>query len=245
MSEIQGAFEQSLHKVDYEFFCDEGPDATFRVLRFHLVEGLNETFEMRLELLTDSLDAAVEEFMSAACELQISRADSVRSVYGIISTMEYLGQTEDRLVVGLTVVPACTLLRQQTRSRIFQEMSVQDVLDEVLSEALGQYSRTFDAGTQARGTAVREYCVQYNESEWDFVTRLLEEEGINYAFVHDPDQGHEVLTLFYENDDYQEMLNLDGSNIFPIITDRPHMADLESFQGFSFTQRLTHSKAMA
>jgi type VI secretion system secreted protein VgrG len=239
----QTKFDTSLHKVDYEFFCDEGPDAQFRVYRFHLVEGINETYEMRLELVTEDLSADVELFLSAACELTIARDEHIRNQFGIISSVEYVGRSEDRLIVALTIVPACALLRQQTRSRIFQEMSVIDVVSEVLGDGLGAYSRTFDVGSAARGTEVRDYCVQYNESEWDFVTRLLEEEGINYAFVQDPDAGHEVLTLFHENDDYPDMFNIDGTNTLPIIVDRPDIADVESLQTFTLTKRLTSTSA--
>src|SRR5690606_11343133 len=137
------------------------------------------------------------------------------------------------------VVPALHLLGQQTHSRIFQDMSVLEILDEVLGTELGQYGRTLDKGSEARGTAPRDYCVQYRESDLDFCVRLMEEEGISYHFVHDEGTGHEVLTLTYENEDFTEIQNVDGTTVVPIIVQRPETADLESIRNLDFLQTLT------
>jgi type VI secretion system secreted protein VgrG len=77
------------------------------------------------------------------------------------------------------------LLRHRFGSRIFQEMNVQQIVEKVFTDA-GLGAERFRWELQG-SYETREYCVQYQESEWDFVSRLLEDEGIFYFFEHGPD----------------------------------------------------------
>lgn len=245
MAHDGGGLDQGvLFKVSYDFICDEGPGGDFHVYRVRFMEEINGCFDLDLDLITEELSADTDEFLGAAMQLDICRGEHIRTVYGIISAVDYIGRSEDNLYVNVRVVPAFHLLGQQTHSRIFQEMSVQDILSEVLGEELGQYSRTFDAGTQSRGTTPRDYCVQYRESDFDFCVRLMEEEGISYHFVHNDDEGHEVLTLRYENEDYTEIFNVDGTAVVPIVVNRPELGDRESIRNLDFIQSMTTTKSM-
>ncbi len=226
-------------KAQGDFMCDEGPSGDFHVYRMRLMEEINGCYDLDLDLVTDELTADTDQFMGAAIQLDICRGEHIRTVYGIVIAVDYIGRSEDNLFVNIRVVPAFHLLGQQTHSRIFQDMSVLEILDEILGEELGQYSRTLDKGAESRGTSPRDYCVQYRESDLDFCVRLMEEEGISYYFVHDEDTGHEVLTLAYENGDYTEVANVDGTAVIPIIVQRPETADLESIRNLDYLQSLT------
>src|SRR5690606_27456532 len=98
-----------------------------------------------------------------------------------------------QLVIRIVVAPAAALLRQGTASRIFQDQSVQEVIEAVLTPALNSYGRKFDPGQPKRGQDKRDYCVQYHESDFDFAVRLLEEEGISYYFKHDTEKMIDVM----------------------------------------------------
>src|SRR5207302_3573878 len=93
----------------------------------------------------------------------------------------------------MEVVPALWLLTRRVQSRIFQQMSVPDILKKVLAG--------LDVTFELQGTFFpRDYCVQYRESDFAFASRLMEEEGIYYYFTHgngshqmvvaDTPQGH-------------------------------------------------------
>ncbi len=233
----------TLIKISYDFRCDEGPSGDFRVYRMRLMEEINGEFDLDLDLVTDELTADTDAFLGAACQLDIARGEHVRTVYGVIAAVDYIGRSEDFLFVNVRVVPAMHLLAQQTHSRIFQDMSVLEILDEVLGQELGQYGRTFDKGAEGRGTSPRDYCVQYRESDIDFCIRLMQEEGINYYYAHNEDVGHEVLTFAYENEDYPEVANVDGTPVVPIIVTRPETADLESVRNLDFRQALTSTSS--
>ncbi|AZZ93442.1 type VI secretion system tip protein VgrG [Hahella sp. KA22] len=89
----------------------------------------------------------------------------------------------------LKMVPWFSLLKYRRDCRIFQELTVQKIIDKVFSE-LGfsdvswRLQKTYEN---------RVYCVQYRESDFDFVSRLLEEEGIYYYFQHE--EGKHTLVL--------------------------------------------------
>ncbi len=85
------------------------------------------------------------------------------------------------------VVPSLWMSTLTTNSRVFQQLSVPDVIRRVLSDA--EVQTTFQL---ERSYPARDYCVQYRETAFDFVSRLMEEEGIFYFFRHDAG-GHTLV----------------------------------------------------
>jgi type VI secretion system secreted protein VgrG len=96
------------------------------------------------------------------------------------------GDRNDRFTMfSAEVVPKVWLLTQQSQSRIFQLKSVPDILKAVLTG--------FDCDWKLQGHyEPREYCVQYRETDFDFASRLMEEEGIYYFFNHS-ESGHKMV----------------------------------------------------
>jgi len=234
----------NLDRVDYAFTCDEGPGGEFFVHRMRMVEAIDTTFELNLEIVTVDLEISIDSFLGAACRLDIIRGDRLRPVFGIIDRVEFLGHNGQQLIISLRIVPAFALAGHVVNSRIFQEMSVLDIVKKVLDEAFKPYARTHSPGSNSRGTAPRDYCLQYRESDRDFVERLLEEEGISYHFVHDEGLGHEVLTFTYENEDFQDIANTDGSAVVPILVSGADDAEIESLAGLDYASTLTSTATM-
>ncbi len=78
------------------------------------------------------------------------------------------------------VVPAFWLLTRKASTRVFQQLSVPDILKKVLTGVTG-----LKVSYELQGTfEPRDYCTQYRESDFDFASRLMEEEGIYYFFKH-------------------------------------------------------------
>ena len=85
----------------------------------------------------------------------------------------------------MEIVPQFWLLKRGPQSRIFQQISVPDILKKVLDGPRRRY--------EIQGTfQPRDYCVQYRETDFDFASRLMEEEGIYYFFRHTAD-GHTMV----------------------------------------------------
>ncbi|MCZ7681705.1 MAG: contractile injection system protein, VgrG/Pvc8 family [Sandaracinaceae bacterium] len=107
--------------------------------------------------------------------------------------------------VEVSVEPAMALLALRQNTRMFQEKTAPQILEAVLGEALSPYGRSVQlelSGSYAR----REHCLQYQESDLDFVHRLMEEEGIAYAF--DLEGDVEVLVLRDDDAAYPPVTSL-------------------------------------
>jgi type VI secretion system secreted protein VgrG len=85
-------------------------------------------------------------------------------------------------IVRCKVVPALARLRGRRTSRIFQDVSTVDIVVGVLRDHGVSVAAPANRPGLRQGDVVREYCVQHEETDYDFVTRLLAEEGIAFRF---------------------------------------------------------------
>ncbi|MEI8295220.1 MAG: type VI secretion system tip protein TssI/VgrG [Alphaproteobacteria bacterium] len=89
----------------------------------------------------------------------------------------------------MKIYPTLWLLKFNSDHRIFQNKSAIEIIKKIFTiNKLTNYQNK----TTKHGTTVREYCVQYGESAFDFVSRLMEQEGIFYFFKHES-SGHQLV----------------------------------------------------
>lgn len=134
-------------------------------------------------------------------EQNLSSKRGVRAYHGIITHMEHLKTIIDEQkqlthFFHFQMRPVFWILKHSRDYRIFQEKSAIDIIQTIFSEN-GVSNFEIKASS---GTNVREYCVQYGESHYDFISRLLEEEGIGYYFSH-TESGHTMI-LFDKNSSF-------------------------------------------
>jgi type VI secretion system secreted protein VgrG len=120
-------------------------------------------------------------------------------------------------------VPALWKLRHVRRSRIFQRLSVPEIVSSVLGDGGVEHRVSLNATYRTR-----EYCVQYGESDLDFVSRLLEDEGIFYYFEHEP--GRHTLVLA---DAVGACAPLPGDKVLPFREPSAMPAESEYVDAFS------------
>ena len=114
-------------------------------------------------------------------ELKASVKDVDRTFHGVLFRAEAMGRAREVYSYRLTLRPWLSLLQLGRNLRIFQQQTAQDVIKSIFNGA-GFSDFQFKASTA--GLDQREYCVQFKESDFDFVSRLMEEEGIYYYFEH-------------------------------------------------------------
>lgn len=157
--------------------------------KLHGQEGLSELFHFDIDLFSEKQSIAFEDIIGQNVTIAISLSDgSKRYINGLVSCFSQEYGTSQAAGSGLrtsyfsaTIVPWFWLLTRTLNSRIFQNLSVPDIVEKVFSDkGFTDYkldlSGTYDP---------REYTVQYRESDFNFVSRLLEEEGIFYFFNHE------------------------------------------------------------
>ncbi len=164
-----------------------------------LYEALSEPYGAELLLTIEDPHFDGELLLGKDLVFTFDRAGiGLRRLAGIIREVREGAQGADsqreregsRLRV--VVVPALFMLSLRKDTRIFQDMSVTEILEAVLNEALGPYGREIELATTAT-YPTREYCVQYGETDLAFVQRLMEEEGIWYYFDHEGDTEKLIL----------------------------------------------------
>jgi type VI secretion system secreted protein VgrG len=176
-----------------------GEDALL-LTSFNGTEEISRLFNYQLEMLSekDSIDAA--DIVGKDVTWSIQHLDSDPRIFnGVVSRFAASG----RLIRGLrayraVVVPWLWFLTRSANCRIFQKKSVPDIIQAVFDD-LG-FS---DYEIALKGSyAPWEYCVQYRETAFNFVSRLMEQEGIFYFFRHE--DGKHTLVLADRKTAYQE-----------------------------------------
>ena len=171
-----------------------------------LDDALSRPFTLSVEMALDTPDADLEALLWTGATVYLAEADSEpRAWHGVIEEASFVGGLDGRWVYQLTLRPKVSGLRFRHRSRIFQDLDATGVIRRVLRDA----GLTDDdvAWATTRTNPPRAYCVQYRETEFDFVSRLLEDEGIFYAFEHSP--GRHVMRL---GDSAAAFSDLDGES---------------------------------
>ena len=161
-----------------------------RVTRFRLEEGLSSIPRAEIELICAAPDVSFDEVMDQDAQLTIRDRDGVERVFaGMVSGFAQ-GDTGFHWTAYRAVIEApLHRLQYRSDSRIFQQLSVEDIIAQVLNDA-GVSQHRFSL-TETR--PVREYCVQYRESDYDFFARLCAEEGL--VFYHSYDGGVPMLEI--------------------------------------------------
>lgn len=158
-------------------------------VRFEGVEGISEDFEYRVEAVGEKRLIDLDALIGTSCTLTVhNKAGTPRPFNGYVSEANWLGEENDAYLYELVLRPKFWLLTRKSDCRLFHEMSAPDIIQSVLGEwginAAQKLSESYP---------VREYCVQYCESDHDFVARLMEHEGIYYFFEHS--DGDHVMVL--------------------------------------------------
>ena len=150
------------------------------------VERLSRAFEYRLELLSTDPGIDFSAILGERASLRLSLAGGKdeRFFHGVMTDFEQMDSSDKRYArYEMTLRPWLWFLTRTSDCRIFQEQTVPEIVAAVFQE-LG-FSDFEDRLTETYSK--REYCVQYRETDFDFVSRLLEEEGIYYFFEHEED----------------------------------------------------------
>ncbi len=144
------------------------------------VERISDPFRFVLRLLSANANIDIQSLLTTPVVLTISlKDDQERNIHGNICRMKLLNIGSDGMAAyEAEVVPWLWFLTLFSDCRIFQNMSVPQIVEQVFKD------RGFnDFKDSLQGTySPREYCVQYRETDFNFVSRLLEEEGIAYFF---------------------------------------------------------------
>lgn len=174
--------------TDFSFGKD-----TFLLSSFTGSEYISGLFEFEIEALSENHEVDPNKIVGRTATVTI-HSDQQRKFNGFIKSFTY-GEIEEHNVrkYRMVMVPWLWFLSQTNDHRIFQEKNTKEIVSQIFND-LGFSDFEF----RAAGGSKREYCVQHNESDLNFVLRLLEEDGIAYFFEHD-DKKHKLILVDQQN----------------------------------------------
>src|SRR5438309_3194776 len=154
--------------------------------QFSMSEGLSRPFRLSVACLAaPDYTLPFEKLLgqSATVRLDVPGGGEARYFHGIVYKITEGAKVHSPdtgkflMRYWAEVMPSFVSLRSRVQSRIFQHLSIPDILKKVLTGLSVKW--------ELKGTfEPRDYCVQYHESDFQFASRLMEEEGIFYYFKH-------------------------------------------------------------
>lgn len=162
------------------------------VFAYQAVEAISELYEVAIEFATEDASFDVRPLVKSRQLLQvINEKGESRFFDGIVESARFQSAVGRRLQFRITLVPTLALLKYREDCRIFQDKSVPDIIKELLGESGIADQAVWEL---EQSYPPREFTVQYRETTFNFISRLLEDEGISYFFVH-TEEGHKVIFL--------------------------------------------------
>jgi type VI secretion system secreted protein VgrG len=173
-----------------------------------MTEEVSRLFNIDLELISEQEDINFEDLLGQNVTITLDLADDKKRYFnGHITHFSQSGNTRTHAVYQATVRPWLWFLTRTADCRIFQGQTVPEIVKAVCSD-LGYTD--FEDTKLSNSYRKWEYCVQYRETDFNFVSRLLEQEGIYYYFAHN--EGTHTLILA---DDYAAHESLPNAKEIP------------------------------
>lgn len=173
-----------------------GEDALL-IDRVSMNESISRPFAMQVDLLADAAKASsvsAEKLIGKKLTVKVVLEKGERYFNGIVSRFSEAQRDARYAAYRAEVVPWLWLLTLSSDCKVFQDKKVPEIIEEVLNEWKGNYSDLveFQVNT-TRDYKPVDYCVQYRETDFNFISRLMEQEGLFYFFRHEDDKHTMVI----------------------------------------------------
>jgi len=201
------------NQAEFFFRCGDLDASTFSVARFEGTDTISKGYSFDIELISSDNEINPDDVINKQATLYLYRDGNFYPYSGIINEFSYLEETTDYCRYTVTLVSRLWLLSLNTQTRVFQKMSVDKIIEKVFNDVNLSNLITFELqGSYSE----KEYTVQYNETDLNFVQRLMESNGIWYFFKEKACSSDELSSISTE-----EM----------VISDKP--ASFENIEGAS------------
>ena len=148
-----------------------------------VIEKLSTLTQTTIEFVSSNDALDLQDILGSTITLaQKDKDDEDRYFTGTCVSVDYVGLYQGLSHFVAEVRPWLWFLTRTLENRIFQDMDVVEIIKKVM-EPYGFWSDVYESTTASYKK--RAYCVQYNESDFDFISRLMEQEGIYYFFTQD------------------------------------------------------------
>ncbi len=175
-------------------------------------EQLGRPFRFDLELASEDDQIKAEDIVGQNVTIRLNLSeDNTRYFNGFISSFTQMLTKGGLACYQATMVPWLWFLTRTADCRIFQEKKIPEIIEQVFGD-LG-FSSDYDTADLKGDYRKWEYCVQYRETDFNFVSRLMEQEGIYYFFKHE--NGKHSLALIDTADAHEPYSDIEELEYHP------------------------------
>jgi type VI secretion system secreted protein VgrG len=165
--------------------------------RASISERISKPFGMQFEFLTDVANIAKvkhDQLIGKGVTLTLELpGEKKRHFNGMVNRFSAGGRDERFAYYRAEVVPWLWLLTLTSDCKVWQFKTVPEIIEDVFKEWQGKFSDLVKFENKLKGDYLKvDYCVQYRETDFNFISRLMEQEGICYFFKHD-ESGHTLV----------------------------------------------------
>lgn len=194
--------------------CPLGKD-TFIATALTGEENISKPYRYQISLLSDNHDIAQSDIVGKPFTASIHYSETERHIDGFVTHFSMHDVNPEGMRQYIAVIqPGLWFTNLAGENRIFEKKSAKDIIKEVLSK----YGKEIKFSEKLTAEYIaREYCVQFNETDFQFITRLMAQEGISYYFKQ-ADGNHELILCDEHKDFYDcasEKIEYDGGGSHP------------------------------
>jgi len=204
------------------------------VEHFSAEEKISSPFSVSLNLVSKD-EISFNEVIKKEALLTIAGKDEDRYFHGLISNFMLTGKVDTFYTYQATLVPAVWMLTLNQNFRIFQDLTVVEIVTKILDEKQipsDDYVFKLESEYQKK-----RYCTQYGESDFRFICRILEDEGIFYFFEHAED-SHTIIF----SDGVAIYSPIEGEDEISFNHDAGMVADKETIASFAYNRSICPGK---
>jgi type VI secretion system secreted protein VgrG len=176
-SEDYIALKVAANQAQYLFITQNLSDSSFIVIDFSGEDKISSPYEFKITLISHNQSINPDDILGEPATFYMFRNDMFYPYSGIVKEFEFLDSTIDYCTYQATLVPKLWITSLNFRTRIFQNQTVTDIIQSVLQES-NVTNFDLSAGTYPS----QEFVVQYQETDLNFISRLMEGAGIWYFF---------------------------------------------------------------
>ncbi len=174
----------------FSFTSSALPEDTFSVVNFKGIEGISRLYEFEITLVSSDSDIDIDTVLRNSVTFSIHREEKDTVFHGIAAYFEQLHEVDEQVFYRTLLVPRLWLSDQQHENQLFLDKTVPDIIEEILQQA-GLTSLDYEFKL-TRNYRPWEYICQYRETDFDFISRWMEREGI-YYFFEQTDTGEKII----------------------------------------------------
>ena len=175
---------------EYTFVSHAFAEDTFLVARFEGIDGISRLYEYDITLAAEDPEIDSRTALQNPATFTIISADGEFPVHGILSRFEQLQEIDETIFYRAVLVPRLWQTSLYHENQLFLDKSVPEIIEEVLNQA-GLNSDDYDMRLTGNYEPW-EYICQFRETDFNFISRWMEREGIYYYFEQ-TDNGDKII----------------------------------------------------